>query len=250
MFQGPVSCSYCLPALETPPTPTATTWRLSDFVKVLVGGVVTGVVAVILTGGVPDAQVPAALVGQYGGHLLAAWWLVRKKGKTLSDLGLDLKPADGAYLALGALLQFALAAAFYPLAVLLGLEENTQAIDDQVAVVTSLAGRAALLLGLCLLGPLAEEVMFRGLLMRWMAERRSDRFALIASAAVFASFHILGVSIEEPLQAALLVVPQAFVLGLIVGRLAQRSGRLGSAVFTHAGFNLVGALALMAAGTG
>jgi membrane protease YdiL (CAAX protease family) len=236
--------------LEASPTPVpTTTWRLADFVRVLVGGVLAGVLAAVLTAEVPDAQVPAALIAQYGGHLLAARFVVRRKGKTLADLGLDIKPGDAAYLALGSLLQFALAAAFYPLAVALGLEENTQAIDEQVSVVTGLAGRAALLLGLCLLGPLAEEVMFRGLLMRWMAERRTGRFALIASAAVFASFHILGVSTEEPLRAALLVVPQAFLLGLMVGRLTQRSGRLGSAVFTHAGFNLVGALALMAAGT-
>jgi membrane protease YdiL (CAAX protease family) len=44
---------------------------------------------------------------------------------------------------------------------------------------------------------------------------------------------------------AAIAVPALFGLGLVLGLLVQRTGRLGPAIFTHAGFNLVGVLLLL-----
>jgi membrane protease YdiL (CAAX protease family) len=67
----------------------------------------------------------------------------------------------------------------------------------------------------------------------------------VVAALVFALFHLLGVTGDNFLQSMLLLVPQLFVVGLILGWQAMRRRRLGVAIFIHSGFNLVAVLALL-----
>ncbi len=74
--------------------------------------------------------------------------------------------------------------------------------------------------------PLFEEVLFRGVLLPVAGQRLGGAGAVILSAAVFAIAHL---SLAE--------LAPLFVLGLGLGWLRWRSGRLGSAVLMHALWN-------------
>jgi len=82
------------------------------------------------------------------------------------------------------------------------------------------------------IGPLLEELVFRGLLQSLLLEvfGRASRWAVIlTAAAVFASIH-LGATTWHAL-------PGLFVLGAVLGWLYERTGSLLPAVLAHAGFN-------------
>ena len=76
------------------------------------------------------------------------------------------------------------------------------------------------------LAPLFEEALFRGVLLPVVGSRWGGGAAVLISAAVFALAHL---SLSE-------LVP-LFVLGLGLGWLRWRSGRLGSSVLMHALWN-------------
>jgi membrane protease YdiL (CAAX protease family) len=67
----------------------------------------------------------------------------------------------------------------------------------------------------------------------------SANSAIAISAAVFAGIHLIDPN-------ALFVVPGLFVIGLVLGYQALKTGRIGLAVMTHAGVNLLAAVALLA----
>ena len=105
-------------------------------------------------------------------------------------------------------------------------------------VVVSAAGaigaldRVFVALGLIVLGPIAEEVVFRGVLLRAFERTGSRRRAVALSSGCFAGLHLIDPN-------ALVAVPMLFVLGLVLGTQVIRTGRLGRAVAIHAGFNAV-----------
>jgi membrane protease YdiL (CAAX protease family) len=226
---------------------TSSSWSIRDFVLVVLAGFaggVLGALAGLVTGDVGTALV-AGLAFQYGGNLVGLRLLMRRKGSTWHSLGLDLRPADGWYLFAGVGLQVGLALAFAPLAALLGLEGSAQAVAELLPESDGVAVRVLLVLGIALLAPLTEELMFRGVLLQALERRLSMRSALVWSSAVFAVFHLLGLSAENPVAAAALALPQLFLVGLVLGRSVRRHLRLGPAVFVHAGYNLIAVLVLI-----
>jgi membrane protease YdiL (CAAX protease family) len=92
--------------------------------------------------------------------------------------------------------------------------------------------------------PLTEELMYRGVLLKAL-EGRGRRVALIGSSLVFAVVHLFGVDPERFLASALIVVPPILALGLWLGWLTLKKGRLGPAIFLHSGWNLVAAVVLL-----
>lgn len=97
-----------------------------------------------------------------------------------------------------------------------------------------------------------EELLFRGLLMRWIRiwmirrglDRHSDgepsqrplHVSVFVSAAVFASLHLYQVTGTASLVELGI---QTFALGVINGYLASRTGRLGGAVVAHGLHNML-----------
>ena len=79
--------------------------------------------------------------------------------------------------------------------------------------------------------PVAEEVFFRGFILRGLANRWGFAPALIVSAAVFSALHL----------APALLLP-VFVTGLLLGFLYQRTGSLWPCIAVHAAQNLVAVL--------
>ena len=220
-----------------------------DFVLVVLAGLAGAALAAALGLGIENTSVLVlmALMAQHAAHLAALATVARRRGSRLSALGLDVYPSDGVWILLGATLQIALAILFAPLAEWLQPEGSAQALTDFITDVEGTAVRVGLVLAVALLAPVVEELMFRGLLFKIVEERRSVRSALVISAMIFALFHLLGIGTADPLRSAAVLLPQLFLVGLVLGRLAHRHGRLGPAIFTHAGFNLIAVLALFLA---
>lgn len=76
-------------------------------------------------------------------------------------------------------------------------------------------------LQLCLIAPLVEEFVFRGMIFQSM-RRFGDSFALILSAILFAMFH-----------GNLVQAPNAFLMGLVIGYFVLYSGSLWVGVIIH-----------------
>ena len=86
-------------------------------------------------------------------------------------------------------------------------------------------------LALAVWTPIAEEVFFRGFILRGLANRWGFAPALVVSAAVFSALHL----------APALLLP-VFVTGLLLGLLYHRTGSLWPCIAVHGAQNLVAVL--------
>ena len=99
---------------------------------------------------------------------------------------------------------------------------------ERASTPARLAGAVAVVVA----APLAEELLFRGLLLRGLLRRFGAPVAVLLGGAVFAVVHLLDPS-AAPLLAPLLLV------GVVSGILAVRTGELSQSILLHAGFNLL-----------
>jgi membrane protease YdiL (CAAX protease family) len=79
-----------------------------------------------------------------------------------------------------------------------------------------------------LLAPLFEELLFRGAVLGWLAKRLPLSWAIVVSATLFALMHGFPI-----------VMPYAFLFGLIAGWLRVRSGSTLPGLLMHALNNLL-----------
>lgn len=222
-------------------------FTVSDFVLTVGTGFIGVFVSALLLAPGADAALllVGSLFGQYAGHLLGLWAVVRRRGSSFAALGLHVEPSDGVYLFGGILLQVAVAAAFLPVAQWIGAEGSTQTLAEQIPSIQGTGLRAGLVLAVALVAPVTEELMFRGLLPRVMRRWMNWTWAYVVAALVFSLFHLMGVSGENLAQSVALLLPQLFIVGLVLGWQARKRRRLGVAIFVHSGFNLVAVLALL-----
>lgn len=68
---------------------------------------------------------------------------------------------------------------------------------------------------------------------------------MVITALVFTLFHLLGLDPSRMLSAAAVVLPQLFIIGLVLAWVTLRTKRLGPAIFIHSGFNLLAAVVLL-----
>lgn len=229
------------------PYPEPPRFTASDFALTILAGFV-GVLIVALALGPfvdPSTLLISSLFGQYAGHLVGLWFVVRRRQTTFGALGLHVEPSDGIYLFAGVALQFAIVLAFTPIAEWIGAKESSQTLAEQIPDLEGAAVRALLVLSVALVAPVTEEIMFRGLLPKVLGRWMGEGFSFTVAALVFAFFHLLGVSGENLAQSLMLLVPQLFIVGLVLGWQTRRRRRLGVAIFIHSGFNLVAVLALL-----
>ena len=97
-----------------------------------------------------------------------------------------------------------------------------------------LLGALAVVIG----APLAEELLFRGLLLRSLLRRMSAPPAALLCGALFAAAHLL-----DP-NAAVFFAPLMLV-GVVSSMRAIRTGELSQSLLLHAGFNLLSAVILL-----
>ncbi|MHB1017532.1 MAG: CPBP family intramembrane glutamic endopeptidase [Coriobacteriia bacterium] len=90
------------------------------------------------------------------------------------------------------------------------------------------AGFALAVLMVVLIGPTVEELVFRGALQEGLAARFGVRTAIVVQAALFAAFH----------RSWWLLVP-TFILGVVLGWLAERRDSLWPPIALHALYNAI-----------
>lgn len=225
-------------------------FTIGDFALAFFFGIAVSVIGAVA--GQPFgtvAAVLAALIGQQVGHILAIVYLVKVKGRAASALGFDVQPRDARYILLGLGLQIALTVALEPLIRRLVPDGNPQALGPILGDVTGVPAQLLFVLAIALLAPVSEELMFRGMLTYTLAERRGNRFGLLVGTAVFALLHATSLSGEDAeavLKSAVVTLPALFSVGLVLGLLALRHKRLGPAIFTHIGFNVLAVVVLFA----
>ena len=211
-------------------------WTIPDLAMIALAGLVGSILPVILGAG---TDVILLLVGQFVFTAAALWLVGKARGRDFQHLGFVVEVRDGLMLFLGAGLQILFAILFLPLAMLVGLESEPQSLAGEIAGASGTYRRLALLLLVGLMGPILEELMFRGVLIVALVGRFKAKGVIIGSSAAFSAFHIVGVSTVQPLESSVVLVPQLFLVGAVLAYLRIMRERLGPAIFAHAGFNLL-----------
>ncbi len=244
--------------------PPASPW---SFVDVFAGLGVVLIVSLLITAPLQIAQWRgggAALLLSalpiWIGLLGTAIWACRRHGtgSLIRDLGLRLKWID---LAIGLGAGLALRFAIGVWTVVYSSITGQQPTSNLESVLENGLGTGLWLvinaLAIAVIGPVIEEIFFRGVGLRsalaslW---RRSDtaRYAdprrriWISIAATSAIFALLHVSEVKDLTSAAVLLPGLFLAGWVLARLTIWSGRLGPAIVTHVVFNGVAVVALLA----
>jgi uncharacterized protein len=237
--------------------PVRVRWGIPDvaltWIAGLIGAVILGAI-VIGALDVPDDDVSdnvwvllASLIGQNGVTVGVLALIARRKsfrpeglGTLSRDFGLELRARDAGWLAAGVGLQIALGLAILPISVLYGGDEAqgvVESLDD-----ASGAGQVLFAIAVVGLAPVAEELLFRGALLRSLLRRMTPAWAIFVSAIVFAAVHPLG----DPAIGSLIAVPAILGLGLVSGYLAVKSQNLSRSILLHAGFNLLTVIGVLA----
>jgi CAAX protease family protein len=220
-------------------------WSYVDFILIILGGF--GGAAVFAAIGFfienDEALIILALAGQYVGHLFVFWLINRSKPP--HSIGLEAHGRDSVFVLAGIGLQLGISILFLPLVLLLFPDGGpAQEIGSVISDLTSTAARISSLFISVVLAPVTEEIAFRGVLIKALGNRSKQ--ALIGiSALVFSLFHVLGLASGSFLQAAAIVLPQLFIVGVVLAWITLRSGRLGPAIFLHSGFNLLASIVLL-----
>ncbi|WP_144762288.1 CPBP family intramembrane glutamic endopeptidase [Curtobacterium sp. 9128] len=100
-------------------------------------------------------------------------------------------------------------------------------------------------IGIVLVSPFLEEVLFRGLFQRRLAAELTPRtrwLAVLVTAVVFAVLHLL-LGASTTTLGGFQVFVTTFLLGLLTGTLVAMTNRIGGAILAHAVFNAVAVVA-------
>lgn len=221
------------------------TWSYIDFILIILGGFLGAAVFAAVGFVIDDEEtfIILTLAGQYVGHLFVFWLLNRSKPP--DALSIEVHGRDSIYVVAGIGLQLAISILFLPVVLLLFPDGGpAQEIGSVISALTSTASRISSLFISVVLAPVTEEIAFRGVLIKALG-RRSNRSIIVISAAVFSLFHMLGLASGSFVSAAAVVLPQLFLVGVVLAWITLRSGRLGPAIFLHSGFNLLAAIVLL-----
>jgi uncharacterized protein len=91
------------------------------------------------------------------------------------------------------------------------------------------AWAVALILVVAVGAPLIEELVYRAMIQQSLQARLNEVLAVVTSAAFFAAIHL------QPVE-----FPGLFLIGLVLGVLYQRTGRLAAPILAHLAFNATG----------
>jgi membrane protease YdiL (CAAX protease family) len=152
------------------------------------------------------------------------------------DLGLRFRPIDLAAFPLGVVLQAAVVPLLY-WPILRLVDQTPDDVAEEARKLTDAASGAGILvlvLVVCIGAPFAEELFYRGLLLRAVEKRLTLAAGVVAATILFGIAHF-----------QLLQLPALLLFGLVAGLLAARTGRLGPSILCHAGFNAFTLFALL-----
>ena len=176
--------------------------------------------------------------------LLGIPWLASRRQKLdlRRDLGWGMSRVDiGVGLVVGIATQSLLLPLIYlPILPHIDSDSLEAPARNLVASANSSLGIVALVVLTVVGAPIAEEFLYRGLLHRGIAELAESRgrigvaLAVVGSSTVFAASHF-----------QLLQFPGLFAVGVVAAVAFQLTGRLGTAVWVHVGFNATSVVVLL-----
>ena len=210
-----------------------TRWGIPHAIVAYLTGLLLGNVLFALAGGESSASTTTVTIhlasaiglwiGFIGGPIAATRWFGSRSLR--DDFGLTMKSRDVPVgILIGALTQLVLVPIVsWPVEQLwsIDVDEPTRQLLDN-----TMGSRVLLYLVIVVGAPIAEELFFRGLLLRSLARRFDDVAAIVVSSLVFSLSHF------KPAQ-----IPGLFVVGTVFAVLTRRTGRLGPAVIAHMAFN-------------
>ncbi len=258
------------PFLDTPWVPPQTKRQGSMWLLYAVIGFVVGqlgaVVLALIAGAVagktsaemqaianasvpPEWYVVVTLFGLWIGFVGAPWLASRTQGTRnfVRDLGLRFKLIDLVGIAIGLGGQLLVAILYAPFQHDI---HNFNAPSQKLTGASHGAGFVVIAIATVLLAPAAEELFFRGLLLKGIvrvftplatAGRRRTAGVVLA---VIADGLLFGLAHGEWVQLAGLAV-----FGMILAAISYRTGRLGMNMVAHASFNLVAIIAIATNGS-
>ncbi|MDP9383468.1 MAG: CPBP family intramembrane metalloprotease [Chloroflexota bacterium] len=213
-------------------------WGLLDILGAVALGAVFAValaavvaLAIRLLGAAPSnaAQVTLLTAAGYGGIFLGVWlFIVVRRRLPWSAVGFRQVGWGAVPVTLLALVVLTVAnsVVLYLMSLIIGPIENPQQESLVPDGVLTLRGYLWLLPALSVVAPLVEELVFRGLLYRYLRGRMSMWPAVLLSAALFAVAHVYRV-IMLPL----------FIAGIALALLAERYKSILPTILLHALFN-------------
>lgn len=214
----------------------------------LFGGLVTGALDEFATNARLSDSAYVALAGIALGltyvSIVAAVWLAARRAKVGLAASVGLHPARPGlvlWTGVGAAIGARILTGLYGTALeALGVELPGQEFDPTRLLPQTAMGITFTILLAVVLAPLAEEIVFRGVLLSALRDRWGDAFAIGASSAVFAAAHVMPFA-----------MPPIFLLSLALGVMYVRTRTLWAPIVAHAVFNGIGVAALYALqGTG
>jgi CAAX protease family protein len=234
-------------------------WGLPGVVLAWVAGIVVAGIAAAAVGSA--ANVPAdrfsddvgvllaSVIGQAIGIIgtLEILAVVRGRGSLATDFGLVARPPGnswgraGMWLLAGVGLQI-VSLPFLQLLVDVHGKAETQDVVEQFE---KARGPSLVVFAIVVVtvAPVAEELLFRGALLRVLMRRMTPPWAAFVSALAFAAVHPLS----SPTIGSVIAVPALFALGLVSAAVAIRTGNLSASILLHAGFNLLTAVSVLVA---
>jgi len=212
----------------------------------LVATIVTVIAASIGGGDIADNPVYALFFGTAAFQVLQAsypWLVSRRKGLGLEEdwRFVSSLPNDiyiGLLLALGCFI--GAQAATLGAAALVGLDNTEDASNTDILVDNKNSPWIYGIIFLVVVGaPLAEELLFRGLILRVLQKSYGRVFAILVSSLLFAIPHWQP---DASWQETVVLLSALTVVGLVLAIGAVVTDRLGPAVIAHFLFNATGTL--------
>lgn len=233
-------------------------WGIPDIVIAWIVGVVAAVVAGSVVGAAAGVKADrvgddvgvllASVIGQSLGVVGTLALVARRKGRGSlgADFGLVARLPGGRWTTATAWLLGGVALQLISLPFLQVLVDVYGRTETQDVVKQFERARGPSLVVFALVvvtvAPVAEELLFRGALLRALQRRMTPAWAAVVSALAFAIVHPLS----SPTIGTVIAVPAFFALGLVSAAVAIRSGDLSRSILLHAGFNLLTAVSVVA----
>jgi uncharacterized protein len=219
-------------------------WGLGDFFLAWVVGIIGATIAIIPfgtdDGTVPVAGLVASMLGQSAATLAFLEFISRRKGRgsLTADFGFSVRARDAVWILGGLGTSLGLGLLLLPISQLAGDDAGQEVVKQ----FQKAHGTVQILfaIGVVVVAPVIEELVYRGLLLRSLLRKMSPVGAIFVSGVVFGAAHV----VLDP--GAYVALPALAAMGVISAVLAVRSGDLSRSIFFHAGFNLLTTVQILA----
>jgi membrane protease YdiL (CAAX protease family) len=164
--------------------------------------------------------------------------VTRRMNATIADLGFTWPTGREFGLGFGVAFLAAIAASRVAvfLQAILGDDGSTSKSNLFLSHRPSAAAIFVLALAACTGAPIFEELFFRGIVQGIFTSRSGATTAIVVQAALFGCAHYqLGMTADE----AIIRIVSIGVVGLFLGYLRNRTGRLGAGMVMHGTYNLI-----------